>query len=218
MSLWERCSRLYPFTWAGNLVLAAAVYLLAGAWNSGNIYAITLSLLAFTFLLLLSFLSRIQAFRFNSLVLIWDGNRPIFARLPNQYQTFYAGDKSPFYFFRFHVRLEGRLLAGRDASFRLRAEAAASAGNAIRMPLRVPVCGSLRVESRLVLRDVFGFTRAYVGEPETRTMTVRAPLFPGSVPNRLMSAVSEESKRRRMQNEDENTTCANTCRAINSRM
>ena len=203
MKFRERFRRVYPFTFPGTVLLAVALYLLGTAWYSGNIYALTFSLLALPALFLLAFFARLQAFRLRGLSLMWDCSRPIFSRVVNQRLVFFIGKQRAFYFFRLHIRMHGHLLAGRDAPIYFRTEAAASSGGEIVLPVNFPVCGRLDAKITVLLRDVFGFVEVPTGVFEERTISVRPPLFSNRAPERYLSMISEESIQRRRSSEEE---------------
>lgn len=195
--------RAYPFTAAGSLLTAAAVYLLGFGFGSGNLIAFILGAFALLLLTILVVDARLQAFRLHQLEPAWESAGGLYARLIDVTQTIHLGEIRPHYFYRFHFLISGELRAGREASLRFSEEAAGSREGAIDMPLYFPVSGVARVRGRLYLKDVFGLTRTRVGLEQERTLHVRPPALPGKPAFSFQNTASLESVKRARASDEE---------------
>lgn len=195
--------RIYPFTFAGSLLLLVAFYLSGSGFARNNLYAFVLGALALLLLAALAFDGRLQAFRLSRLEPVWESSGAIFARLDDISQAVHLGDARPHYFFRFHFRITGQLHVGRAASLPVDEEAASSRPGGLLMPLYFPLAGRAAVRGRLYIKDVFGLTRAGAGLPQEREFTVRPPLLPGKTAITLRNTASFESSRRSRQQDEE---------------
>ncbi|MCB1320957.1 MAG: DUF58 domain-containing protein, partial [Leptospiraceae bacterium] len=195
----------YPFTLAGTILFASAVLLLGlafgGTGERVNIYALIFSALSFLVLGLLVLDGRIQAFFVLAVELGWDTSSPLIARLDSAIRVHLAQSRTH-YFYRYHFGLIGRLHAGRDASMYIRAEGSSSQGGEIHLPVYLPLCGPMDARGKLMIKDVFGLTRARVGPLMHHRFTVLAPTFPGKQPIVFRNTSALESTRR-MHNADE---------------
>ncbi|MCP5485955.1 MAG: DUF58 domain-containing protein [Spirochaetales bacterium] len=201
----KRLEYAYPLTGAGTLLLILAIYLLGDAFagDSINLYALVISTLSLSVLALLVLSGRLQRFRAREPEIFWDTSAPLIARLSPMGQRVLLGDLKPYYFFRVHFRMQARLEAGRDADLYLSREGASSTGGEISIPLFLPVSGMMVTRGRLLLRDVFGLTRARLGEEVWQRLPVLAPTFPGKHPVSLRNAASLESARRQRSADEE---------------
>ncbi len=186
----------FPLTGPG-IVLAVTAFGLAGtAFAAKNAYAFLFALLAVLYLALAGLLARIQAFRLSRVQILWDSSSNLTARIGAVVQRLHTGEFRPFYFFRLHFLLHGRLEAGRGCPLYVRFEGASSGGGEIQIPMEFPAAGPLQVKGRLLVRDVFGFVRAQVTADEERTLVVRPPLFPDPSAVRFRTMFSNESARK----------------------
>lgn len=196
-------ARLYPFTWPGTFLFAISIYLIGEAYNGGNVYAFIFSSGAFLILMFLSALGRLQAFRLSRLNLVWDTSRIPVAGDPTWQQVLHIGDASAFFFYRIHFRITGDFRIGPDRAFRLKAESAISGGGEVALPVHFPVSGKLEAIGALVIRDVFGLTRAALEPSERRTVSVRPPIGDQESKRRYNSLHDDESKRNQRTAEEE---------------
>ncbi|HBS06741.1 MAG TPA: hypothetical protein DEA96_17360 [Leptospiraceae bacterium] len=195
--------RGYPLTATGTLLFAAAIYLL-GLWKgSGNAYAFIFGASALAVLILLVSDGYIQKFRFRHATPVLDSSHSVFARLKGQVQAVHLGDQKCHYFYRFHFVIRGPFSVGRDSSFSFRAEGASPDGSLILVPLNFPYSGRGIFKGSLLLRDVFGLVRFFLGEDERVEITVEAPLFPEKAPVHFQPASSMESSRKMQTSEEE---------------
>ena len=195
--------RGYPLTATGTLLLVASTYLLGVAGGTGNLYAFIFSVTGFLALIFLVADGYIQKFRFRHATPVLDTHHSVFARLSGQAQAVHLGDQKCHYFYRFHFLIRGPFAAGRHANFSFRAEGSSPDGSLILVPLNFPYSGRGSFQGSLLLRDVFGLVRFYLGEDETVDITVEAPLFPEKTPVHFRAASSMESSRKMLTSEEE---------------
>ena len=196
-------ARLYPLTWPGSILFLISLYLIGEAYNGDNEYAFLFSAGSFLLLLILASLGRIQAFRFTRLNLVWDTSRPPVAGDEDWFQTLHTGEARARYFFRIHFMIRGEFRTGKRAAFSLRTEAAISGGGEVRLPVRFPVSGRLEATGSLVVRDVFGLTRAALSTSEKRSLVVRPPVRDETTQKRKTTLQSDDSVRRQKTSEEE---------------
>ncbi|MCB1304558.1 MAG: DUF58 domain-containing protein [Leptospiraceae bacterium] len=201
--IWRTISRAYPLTATGTLLFAVVIYLTGVAAGTRNLYAALFAAGGFLTLLGLLLDAYIQSFRFRHLTPVIDTGKSVFARLTGQVQAVHLGDQRCHYFFRFHFVIRGPFEAGRSAKFYFRGEGASPDGSLILVPLNFPYCGKGRFAGSLLLRDVFGLVRLYLGSDEVVDIAVQAPLFPEKAPVHFQPASSMESSRKMHTSEDE---------------
>lgn len=195
-------ARYYPFTFSGSLLFFTSLYLVGYAFGTLNVFAAIFAGLALLLLSGLVFDGRLQAMSMNRPDVAWESSGGLIARKPDSEQRLRISAPSPHFFFRYHYVLRGRFEAGRDASFRVREEGASTRGAELKIPLYFPVAGVARVRGRLLLKDIFGFTRVPLGTAQDRVIAVQPPLLPGKSPVQIQNAASLESSRR-MRSADE---------------
>ncbi|MCB1171362.1 MAG: DUF58 domain-containing protein [Leptospiraceae bacterium] len=195
--------RGYPLTATGTLLFIVSVYLLGMAFGTENLYALVFAVAAFLVLLFLIVDGFIQKFRFRNLTPVIDSGHPLFARLNGQVRAVHLGDQRCHYFYRFHFRIHGKFKAGRYAYFRYSGEGSSPDGSLILVPMNFPYCGYGRLKGSLLLRDVFGLVRFYLGQDELVETTIEAPLFPEKAPVHFQPASSMESSKKLQTSEEE---------------
>lgn len=171
----QRVREAYPFTIPGTVLLTLSLYLLGIAFGTGSPYAFSFSVLSLALLFMLAFGLKIQSFRFYDIAPVRDQGQ-IIAATDSVYSVHF-GEARPHYFFRFHCRITGKLHAGRQAVLYFSSEGSSSGLDKISVAMNFPVSGQLEAKSRILLRDVFGFTRAFIGESEDLRIPVRPPFF-----------------------------------------
>lgn len=195
--------RGYPLTATGTLVLAICFYLLGVSKGTGNMYAFIFSATGFLVLVFLVTDGYIQRFRFRHATPVLDSGHSLYARLSGQVQAVHLGDQQCHYFYRFHFVIRGPFRVGRNSNFHFRAEGASSDGSQILVPMNFPYCGRGRLKGSLLLRDVFGLVRFFLGPDEVVDITVEAPLFPERAPVHFQPASTMESSRKLQTAEEE---------------
>jgi hypothetical protein len=195
----------YPFTLAGTLLLAAALGLLARGLVRENSYAVLLSLLALGVLALLALATRLSAGRLSPRQphWQWDTSASLYARRAEQRTTLLSeGLRAP-PFFRVHFLVSGPMRVGRNASLYLRRELSVASGAQHQLTLYFPLCGVFAARGRFSVRDVFGLTRARLGETLRRTLTILPLTLARQSPPLAEPAVGLEEKSRRRSSEEE---------------
>ncbi len=192
----------YPFTITGSILFLSALYLAGLAFGTSNIYAFLFSALSFLLLFVLAFDGRLQAMRLQTMDVVWEARGGLIARQPEAKQSLHLGEARPHYFYRFHFVIRGTLKAGRNATFLIREEGSSSRGGEIDIPVYFPLCGPVDVTGRLLLRDVFGFTRTRIGRAQPRRFVVQPPLLADKPLPQFRNAASFESSQR-FRNSDE---------------
>lgn len=195
--------RYYPFTAAGTLYLGVSVYLLGSGFSSKNLYAFLFSVGSLLVLIVLAFFARIQAFRFGHLNISWESSKTAVAGSGDAHQIVRTADVKTFYFFRIHFAMKGILQAGRHAPVYYYREVSASKGSSVRVPFIFPVSGIVDVRCRILLRDVFGFVRAGLGNEERRRVVVHPPLFAIKIPAQFDRSMSMEGSKFKTQSDEE---------------
>ncbi|EHQ05500.1 DUF58 domain-containing protein [Leptonema illini] len=196
--------RMYPLTATGTLLFIASLLLFGVFYGTGSFYPLAFSLVSFWSLFWLFILGQVQRLRSAKIPAIVEAGRPLFARLEGQAIPVSLGARRPaFYFFRYHYRLKGRLMAGRQCHLSLYAEGASREAGVITVPLRLPFCGPVRASGSLMLRDVFGLTRVLLTDPEEIQLTFLPPLFPDRAPVKFDPSSSQESTRKLQVTEEE---------------
>ncbi len=202
MSFNQLLRKYWPLTVSGTFLLGIALYLLGVGYTEKNGYAFTFSFLSLLLLVILSALSRIQAYRMRFSSLIWDVSHPPVARV-KCVQKVQIADTSAFYFFRIHFNIRGKLKTGRSADFFYRHEQSVSRGGTTDIEMYFPLSGSLEVRGDLAVRDIFGLTVSFTGEKENRRIPVLAPVFPDRPASSFTVSMSYESSKKTQSSEEE---------------
>ncbi len=189
----------YPLSLAGTALLAVSLYLLVRSFLTGSPYELILSLFGLAALLLLLAGSRLRMLRLGRLHFEWDAGRPAMAGPGGCEQRLLAPALRSGVFFRLHFRVGGRLAAGRGASLRVSAETSTATGGVVPLRLFFPLCGEYAARSQLVVKDIFGLTRAVLGdrEEERRLVVLPAPLARSEVyPVEAVGGFEDKSTRK----------------------
>lgn len=167
----------YPFSILGTILFFVSVFIMGKSYNEKDPYGFFLSLVALFILLLFVALSRLQAASGKSADIQWDTSHMLHAYEEGAATRLYVRGIKPYFFFRMHFKIAGRLGAGRNADIFIRQEISASiaetASGEIPIPAYYPSCGILKLSGVLSICDIFGLTRARFKEPFLKTMTVR---------------------------------------------
>jgi len=179
-------------------VFGCAIYLLGMA--KGNLYAFWLSAIALVWLILLAVFARLSALRLRFAIVSWQ-SRTLSARTKTEHQV----SVSPAFtlpFFRLHYRIYGDFICGNSTSLFVSSESSAEPDGICHIPFYFPLCGTLRAQGRLSVRDLFGFVRVILQEMPQRDVVVKPPLF--AVPEALrVDVTSSPEASRKQQTADE---------------
>jgi hypothetical protein len=195
----------FPFTLAGSLLLAAALYLLGRSLAQENPYGVLLGLAALLVLAALAVTARFQAnlYRRRQVHWHWDSSAALYARRTGLSQALITETLRTLPFFRIHFALRGRLKVGRKASLRIQREISFAEGGRHPIGLYFPLCGSLACTARFSVRDIFGLSRARFGEQMVRNLAVQPASFTQrSIPVPEPSVGFEETSRKRSSDEE----------------
>jgi hypothetical protein len=195
----------YPFTLAGSLLLAAALYLLGRGLAQDNPYGVLLALVAVLVLTALAVAARLQAGLYNRRQVHWhwDSSAPLYARRTGLAQSLITDALRTLPFFRIHFCLRGKLKVGRNASMAIQREISFAEGGRHPIDLYFPLCGSFACTARFALRDIFGLSRARFGEQMIRSQPVQPASFTQrSIPVPEPSVGFEETSRKRSSDEE----------------
>jgi hypothetical protein len=195
----------FPFTLAGSLLLAAALYLLGRSLAQDNPYGVLLALAALLVLGALAVTSRLQAKLYARAQVHWhwDSSAPMYARRAGLSQTLMTDRLRTLPFFRIHFALRGSLKVGRNASLRIQREISFAEGGRHPIDLYFPLSGALTCSARYAVRDIFGLSRARFGERMVRNLPVQPASFTQrSIPVPEPSVGFEETSRKRSSDEE----------------
>jgi hypothetical protein len=195
----------FPFTLAGSLLLAVALYLLGRSLAQDNPYGVLLALAALLVLAALAVTSRIQANRYRRRQVHWhwDSSAALYARRPGLSQALMTETLRTLPFFRIHFTLRGRLRVGRKASLRIQRETSFAEGQRHPIDLYFPLCGIFACRARFSVHDIFGLSRARFGEEMVRNLPVQPASFTQrSIPIPEPSVGFEETSRKRSSDEE----------------
>lgn len=147
------------------------------SFNEKDPYSFFLSLAGLFILLLFVVLGRLQALAGKSADIQWDTSIKLHAYEEGVASRLSVRGIKPYFFFRMHFKITGRLKAGRNADIFVRQELSASitetTSGEISIPGHYPSCGTLRLSGIISIGDIFGLTRARLQEPFMKTITVR---------------------------------------------
>jgi hypothetical protein len=195
----------FPFTLAGSLLLAAALYLLGRSLAQDNPYGVLLALAALLVLAALALTARFQAnlYRRRQMHWHWDSSAALYARRPGLTQALITETLRTLPFFRVHFALRGRLKVGRRASLRIQREISFAEGGRHPIELYFPLCGLLACTARFAVRDIFGLSRARFGEQMIRNLVIQPASFTQkSIPVPEPSVGFEETSRKRSSDDE----------------
>ena len=200
-------SRYYPFTVVGTLVFGIGVVFVARGTLVGDVYRMTLGVLAVAAPVVLGVLARVQSGRFTDIDVSWDTSRDTVATMtdPRRWGHMNVGVSgiSPWFFYRLHARVSGTVAVGTRARLHFYEDIAVAESRTLRVPLAIPLPGTARLTGRLQVGDVFGLSRANLGDP-TRLSTPVPPGMPRA-PQLIQSVATsgeEESTRTRSPEEE----------------
>ena len=195
----------FPFTLAGSLLLAAALYLLGRSLAQDNPYGVLLALAALLVLGALAVTARLQAnlYRRWQVHWHWDSSAAMYARRAGLSQALITETLRTLPFFRIHFALRGTLKVGREASLRIQREISFAEGGRHPIDLYFPLCGLFACTARFTVRDIFGLSRARFGEEMARNLAVQPASFTQrSIPVPEPSVGFEETSRKRSSDEE----------------
>lgn len=137
--------------------------------------------------------------RLRFTILNWNA-RNLTARTQTEHQVGVSAASIPF--FRLHFRIRGRFDCGLKTRMWLATEGSADSDGVIRVPFYFPLCGVLRAEGTLSIRDLLGFVRVRLRDEPAKDIIVKPPLF--SVPEALrVDVTSSPEPSRKQQTSDE---------------
>lgn len=193
----------FPFSPAGTILFAAAVYILGKSYAQKNAYGLFLSIAALLILILLIILGRLQARRFASSSSVWDSGGALYAGRKGTFQSLTIPDTKCFTFFRVHFRITGKLKVDTDAALPFYAEAGFSGNGTLKLPFSLPVSGLARARGVLLVRDIFGLTRSRFSDVMRRELPVNPKLLPEGSSLSLDTMGGFDSKNRRKNADEE---------------
>jgi len=177
---WSTFLAYFPFTVAGTILFVLTVYLLGHSVVARNAYGLAISIAALFVLILLALLGRWQAERLAKAEASWDFSAPIYARTTGRQPAVRLSGPNPRMYYRLHVVLRGRLVAGLKARLSFYRNVASETSEHVELPLFFPVCGRLEFRTEFHIGDVFGLTRARFGTRQMFALPVQPAPFTGS--------------------------------------
>ncbi|HUX13292.1 MAG TPA: DUF58 domain-containing protein [Spirochaetia bacterium] len=200
---WNRFSNYYPFTVSGTVLFVLAVYLLGRSVVSRNAYGLAIAVAAIFALMLLALLGRWQAERLSKAEATWDFSAPLYARTSGDNPVVQLNGAPPRLFFRVHVVLLGRLVAGRKALLSFHRDVASENPRRIELPLFFPLCGRIEFRTEFHIGDVFGLTRSRFGTRQLFALPVQPAPFSGSQIPPIQAAGGDKETSRTKQPDEE---------------
>ncbi|WP_455382707.1 DUF58 domain-containing protein [Salinispira pacifica] len=200
---WNRFHAYYPFTVAGSVLFIVTVYLLGRSAVARNAYGLVIAVAALFVLLLLALLGRWQAERLSKAEATWDFSAPLYARTTGKPPVVQLAGRGPHLYFRVHVLLRGRLVAGRRARLSFYRNIASESPERIELPLFFPLCGRLEFRTEFYVGDVFGLTRSRFGTRQIFALPVQPAPFAGSQIPPIQAAGGDRETSRTKQPDEE---------------
>lgn len=194
--------RYYPLTPVGTALLLLSLRLLGISWNVSNVYALSLSTAAIFLTVLFIFLGRLQAFRYYESKPILATKKSLRAGQADSELEFELESPNTFLFFRLHLKIKARILAGRGANIYFISETH-SRENKFLFPFFTPISGSLLIDGKLFIRDIFGVTRTFCSEMPQ----IKRSILPNEIRKKLSNTFiflqKDDAKKNLTQSEDE---------------
>jgi uncharacterized protein (DUF58 family) len=185
------------------LLLLSGLYFLGVGFTRRNSFAVFLAGAAILVLVALAVAGRIQAARFARLNLQWDSSRPLYARREGLSERLWIERARTTFFYRVHFRVDGRLRVGRASSISISREVSTVGGGPVEIPFYFPLSGVYRACGRLLIRDVFGLTRARFGPEWEKTLVVLPHLGRGETDVPITAVGGEEEESRKASDDEE---------------
>ena len=181
----------------------SAIYLAGYAYSFSNFYALLIAIpLLFSITIQVVFI-RLWALRQREVEVIWDSNHNLRARSAESELSLKLSASAVPYFFRYHLLIHAILKVGKEANFYYFQEFASSAAGEVRAGLYFPLCGSLSIKTRLLVRDILGLSRTRLGPRQQRKFKVRPPTLTDRSSLPRHSAASMESRQHQKQAEED---------------
>ncbi len=197
----EYLKRYSPFTITGYVVLGGSIYLIGTGFATGNAYSFLLATLGLAVLIVVAIVSRLEARRAASSRIEWELTAPLVTRQRKNIVSFRNHDYKSLPFFRVHLRLNGKIKVGENATLLFRREIS-SQGESIRdAPLYAPLSGAVDIRGMLLIKDVFGFSRAPIGVEEEK-ITPALPAFVTDRDSTIVEAQTGEESKSRMRSSE----------------
>ena len=202
-ALYKNIEYYYPLSSLGTVSFGAAVYLAGYAYSSSNLYALLVAVPVLFFITAQVAFIRLWALRQREVEVVWDPNYNLTARLKESELSLKLSAAAVPYFFRYHLTLHAVLKAAKEANFYYFQEAASSAAGEVRVGMYFPLCGSLAIKARLLVRDILGLSRTRLGPVQQRKFKVRPPILTDRPSLPRHSAASLESRQHQRQAEED---------------
>ena len=201
--LYKNIEYYYPLSFLGSIGFFASVYLAGYAYSFSNFYALLIAVPILFFLMVQVTFIRFWALGRGEIEVIWDSNHNLSARAKESEIILKLGAPSIPYFFRYHILVRAVLKAGKEANFYYLQEAASSSSGEVRVGFYFPLCGSLSIKARLLVRDILGLSRTRLGPVQHRNFKVRPPKLRdhSSIPRHAASSL--ESRQHQRQAEED---------------
>lgn len=200
---WSTFLAYFPFTVAGSILFVLTVYLLGHSVVARNAYGLAISIAALFALFLLALLGRWQAERLAKAEASWDFSAPLYARTAGKQPVVQLSGPNPRMYYRLHVVLRGRLVAGRKARLSFYRNLASETAEHVELPLFFPLCGRLEFRTEFYIGDVFGLTRARFGTRQIFALPVQPAPFAGSQIPPIQAAGGDRETSRTKQPDEE---------------
>lgn len=199
----KKIAQYYPFTLPGTVLLGVIFYLLGTGYAKRNPYMLFLSFAGLVVLVLLTTLSRIQAYRLGKAQIVWDSSDALYSARPGSCQRISVIDFKTWFFFRIHFRITGHLMVGNSAGFSVLREDAFTGEGALEIPLHFQLTGLFRGEGKCSIKDIFGLVRARLPEEMTRTLPVQPALLHREMSVKIDAAGGEDETQPRKSSDEE---------------
>lgn len=197
----------YPFSILGTILFFVSIFIMGKSFNEKDPYSFFLSLMALFVLLLFAVLGRLQAASCKSADVQWDTSVKLHAYEQGAASRLYVRGIKPYFFFRMHFKITGRLKAGRNADIYINQKISASivetTSGELPIPGNYPSCGILKLSGALSICDIFGLTRARFGVPFIKTITVRPYRLKPLKPEEIEAEGGFENKSKHKHSDEE---------------
>lgn len=194
--------RHYPLSLPGTILFGFTLFLTVnGAWQD-DAYSLLAGITGLVFTASAAAVCKVIALRLSSSELDLSFDETLFAKR-NSVLRASCRDWKPFLFCRLHLHLYGKIQAGPGSYVRYSEEFGSDRSGLIEAPVCLPLSGQFEAKAVFKVRDMFGISRAVIGIPVSRSITVIPPIYAESKKPVVDVSKGEEHKDRQKQGEEE---------------
>ncbi|MFW6138577.1 MAG: DUF58 domain-containing protein [Spirochaetota bacterium] len=169
----------YPLSFSGTLLLFISVFLLGKSYTGGNPYGLMLAVLALVVLMVFAAGGRLQAGRMKKIPMQWDSAAVLRSGTHTTLHRVYFNRTRPFFFYRMHFCARGSMDVGRNAVIYMYTEVSSCGEESVPLPLYFALSGEWNARGSFKIKDIFGLTRARVGQELPRKLHIQPGEFSG---------------------------------------